>query len=238
MLAITLLTGCFGKKLLPYSATLVPLIFSSDKTCLTNFSGNKQAWPLYLTIGNIPKGTRRRIGSQASVLVGYLPVSKLKGFTSGEARQQAEHWIFHTCMRKMLQDLETAGREGVNIECSDGWVWWCYPVLGAYIADHPEQCMIACCKQNTCWACKVPPNDRGESKLWEARTQREVGAEIIAQALGARHLARTDTNQLDAHLFGIHCPIAIFFLPLFPIFSIRPTKVSSKTIYSNGARIW
>ncbi|KAG8728949.1 hypothetical protein FRC11_009853, partial [Ceratobasidium sp. 423] len=173
------------QKRLPYGATLVPLIFSSDKTCLTNFSGNKQAWPVYLTIGNIPKGTRRLVGSQATVLVGYLPVSKLKCCTAGDAHQQAEHWLFHTCMRKMLTTLEKAGLEGVEVECSDGWVRRCYPVLGAYITDHPEQCMIACCKQTTCPRCKVPSDKRQDNQLWEPKTQREVGAEVLTQSLGA-----------------------------------------------------
>ena len=38
---------------LPQGATIVPVIFAFDKTHLTNFSGDKQAWPLYMTIGNI-----------------------------------------------------------------------------------------------------------------------------------------------------------------------------------------
>ncbi|KAH9009002.1 hypothetical protein EDB83DRAFT_2509016 [Lactarius deliciosus] len=40
-------------------ATVVPLILSSDKTQLTLFRG-KAAYPVYLTIGNIPKATRRK----------------------------------------------------------------------------------------------------------------------------------------------------------------------------------
>ena len=39
---------------LPKGATVTPVIISSDKTQLTEFSGNKQAYPVYLTIGNIP----------------------------------------------------------------------------------------------------------------------------------------------------------------------------------------
>jgi hypothetical protein len=36
-------------------STIIPVILSSDKTQLTAF-GNKLAYPVYLTIGNIPKG--------------------------------------------------------------------------------------------------------------------------------------------------------------------------------------
>ncbi|KAG9123650.1 hypothetical protein FRC07_014386 [Ceratobasidium sp. 392] len=172
------------QRLLPHGATVVPLILSSDKTHLTNYSGNKEAWPIYLTLGNIPKATRRCISSRATVLIGYLPVSKLKCFTKGEARQQAKHWLFHTAVGKIMKSLETAGTEGVEVECSDGWVRRCYPVLGAYVADQPEQCMIACCAQSHCASCKVPPGGRGDNQDWEPRTQREVGAEVVAQALG------------------------------------------------------
>jgi len=38
---------------LPAGAPIVPVICASDKTHLTNFSGDRHAWPLYLTFGNI-----------------------------------------------------------------------------------------------------------------------------------------------------------------------------------------
>lgn len=179
--------------------------------------GDKKAWPLYLTIGNIPKATCRHVSMRATVLVGYLPVSKYKCCTAGDARQQAEHWLFHTCISKILKPLENAGREGVEVECSNGWVRRCFPILGAYVADHPEQCLIACCKQNTCWACKVPPDDRGENKQWDPKTQREVGAEIVAQALGVNTIS---FNQNGYKPVG--CAPFWYSLPHCDIFSSFP----------------
>ncbi|KAI9435762.1 hypothetical protein H4582DRAFT_1763039, partial [Lactarius indigo] len=52
--------------------TIIPIILSSDKTQITLFR-NKSAYPLYMTIGNIPKEIRRRPSSRAYVLVAYLP---------------------------------------------------------------------------------------------------------------------------------------------------------------------
>ncbi|KAF7350107.1 hypothetical protein MVEN_01312800 [Mycena venus] len=43
------------QKLLPPGSTLAPIIISTDKTQLTRFSGDQQAWPMYLTVGNIEK---------------------------------------------------------------------------------------------------------------------------------------------------------------------------------------
>ena len=48
----------YAQSHLPQGATLTPIIIATDKTQLTQFSGNKSAYPVYLTIGNIPKATR------------------------------------------------------------------------------------------------------------------------------------------------------------------------------------
>lgn len=61
----------------------------------------------------------------------------------------------------MLEPLEKAGREGVEIECGDGFARHCFPTLAAYIADNPEQTMIAGCRRNLCYRCTVKQDDRG-----------------------------------------------------------------------------
>lgn len=42
-------------------ATVAPIILASDKTQLTRFRGDKMAWPVYLTLGNISKEKRREV---------------------------------------------------------------------------------------------------------------------------------------------------------------------------------
>ena len=50
-------------------AVVAPVILASDKTALTQFGGDKKAWPVYLTIGNISKEVRRRPSSHSTVLL-------------------------------------------------------------------------------------------------------------------------------------------------------------------------
>ncbi|KAH8989509.1 hypothetical protein EDB86DRAFT_3245193 [Lactarius hatsudake] len=58
-------------------ATIVPVLMSTDKTQLTLFQ-NKSAYPIYMTIGNIPKEVRRKTSLHSYVLLGYLPMTKLE----------------------------------------------------------------------------------------------------------------------------------------------------------------
>ncbi|KAK0484111.1 hypothetical protein EDD18DRAFT_1430165 [Armillaria luteobubalina] len=115
------------QKLLPPGVTIAPVILASDKTQLSRFSGDKQAWPVYLTIGNIDKDV-------------YLPVSKLECF-SKKRRSIKSYQLFHTCMRSLLDPLVQAGKEGVEMLCANGKTRLVYPLLTAYVADYPEQCL-------------------------------------------------------------------------------------------------
>ncbi|KAF7372663.1 hypothetical protein MVEN_00129500 [Mycena venus] len=108
------------QKLLPPGATIAPIILSSDKTKLSNFRGDQSAWPVYLTIGNISKEIRRQASSHTTILVGYLPVGKFSGF-SDKARQAVKYRTFHHCMTIITRSLISAGNDGVNMTCSDGF---------------------------------------------------------------------------------------------------------------------
>ena len=181
------------QKSLPKGATVAAVIIGSDKTNLTRFSGDKYAWPVYLTVGNIDKATRRKPLKNAVVLLGYLPVTKLDKFLPS-TRSNIQHQLFHNCMREVLKPLVKTGSNGVKILCSDGKIRLVFPILSAYLADYPEQCLVACCKENRCPKCLVSRLELGDPVQSRSRNVEETLG-ILEDA----SLNMDDEDQFDVH---------------------------------------
>ena len=160
-------------------ATIIPLIISTDKTQLTLFR-NKSAYPVYLTIGNIPKEIRRKPSLHAQVLLGYLPAARLEHIKNRSSRRRALANLFHACMAKILQPLETAGVVGIELATGDGVVHRCYPLLAVFVGDYPEQCLVSCVKH--CPTCPTPKSKFGEDHCLPPRD-----LEPILNALDSLH---------------------------------------------------
>lgn len=171
---------------------------------------------MYLTIGNISKDIRRKPSARATVLVGYLPVTKLECMT--ESRRSLENYrLFHTCMRKLLEPLLQAGKAGVKMRCADGEIRKVFPILSAYIADYPEQCLVACIRENGCPTCDVQPKSRGDHRAKpNLRDPEDVLRELDAAAGGGneRILKQKNLRAVDPFWRDFpHCNIYDSFTP-------------------------
>jgi hypothetical protein len=152
---------------------LAPVIIATDKTSLTNFSGGKTAYPVYLTLGNIPKAKRRKLNHRACILIAYLPVDKAlpqSGDVAADIKCKT-YQLFHDAMRVVLQPLIEAGKQGVELTDGKGEVRMVHPVIAAYVADYPEQCLVTLAKYGTCPRCQVSATELQNKPQYDARTR-------------------------------------------------------------------
>lgn len=172
-------------------ATIIPIIISSDKTQLTVF-GNKSAYPVYMTLGNIPKEIRRKPSRRAYVLLAYLPTSRMKHITNKAARRRILANVFHACMSYILEPLQTAGVEGLHITSGDGVIRRGHPIFATFVGDYPEQTLVTAVKNGDCPTCEVPRTRLGDDQahyplrdlnsILDALDQLDNGSTIYARA--------------------------------------------------------
>lgn len=199
-------------------ATIIPVIVSSDKTQLTHFR-DKMAYPIYLTIGNIPKDIRRKPSRHAQILIGYIPTTKLGGITNKSARRRALANLFHTCMQNVLGPISTYGETGIAMMSGDG-VWRrCHPILAVFVGDYPEQVLVTCTYSGRCPKCTIPPGQLGEYQSFPSRTQDAVIDTYISADgdVHAFHLACRDAGLKPVyHPFWERLPLVDIFLSITP----------------------
>ena len=74
---------------------MIPIIVASDKTHLTNFGGNKSAWPIYMSLGNINSKIRNSPSKKAWVTIAYMPIPQF--LDDSNVRGALADRLFHQC---------------------------------------------------------------------------------------------------------------------------------------------
>ncbi|GJP49591.1 hypothetical protein CLOM_g8778, partial [Closterium sp. NIES-68] len=117
---------------------VLAIILFSDQTNLS-YNGRQSAHPFVMSMGNIPEWARWLEGG--TELVGLLPniPPDLKPEEKTRAFQQAAD-IFIEPLRR-LSKLKGGGLE---VEDSAGVCYRAFPLLYAYVTDHPESCKVTC----------------------------------------------------------------------------------------------
>jgi hypothetical protein len=100
----------FFQDTLPEGATIVPILLGIDQTCVTVI-GRKSCWPLYLSIGNLPKTVRSTYSRHPYVLIGYFPILEATGREADKpAFTEAKRILYQQCMRHILEYLDDAAQ--------------------------------------------------------------------------------------------------------------------------------
>src|SRR6266702_2878265 len=156
-------------------ATIVPVLLSTDKTLLTTFR-NKSAYPLYMTIGNIPKEIRRKPSMHAYILLAYLPTTRLVHVQNKAQRRRLVSNLYRSCMRRILAPLETAGTSGIYMARGDGRLHRTHPLFAAFIGDYPEQILSTGSITGECPTCDVDHDRLGDYDSRDTTCLRDQGS--------------------------------------------------------------
>ncbi|KAF8247797.1 hypothetical protein K440DRAFT_501150, partial [Wilcoxina mikolae CBS 423.85] len=141
-----------GFPLLENGLTVVPVILGSDKTMLSTLSGDKSAWPIYLSIGNLSKAKRQSVKSNGLILIGLLPRCP------NDPKIHTIKIAYQESMATIFRPLEEPTKSGIKVLCADGCTRHAYPRIVSFLADYPEQCNITGVKYGWSPHCEIDPD--------------------------------------------------------------------------------
>ncbi|OBZ73048.1 hypothetical protein A0H81_06618 [Grifola frondosa] len=143
-------------------AAFVPIILGSDKTTVSVATGQNEYYPLYASIGNV-NNTVRRAHRNAVALIGFLALRKIckahRDYANDANFRKFRRQLFHTSLSHILQPLKPGMTTPEVTRCADGHFRRVIYGLGPYIADYPEQALLACIVQGWCPRCTALNND-------------------------------------------------------------------------------
>ena len=152
-------------------ATVIPILLSSDQTHLTNFSGGKKLWPVYMTIGNIHSNIRNKPSYNVWILIALLPippkrVSKIPRYKESEQELDSLailHQYLWTLLRPLADFFNSKKTSmGLEIHCTDEQIRCGFSILICWLADHQENMHLQGVFSNRCPICPCPVNHFGE----------------------------------------------------------------------------
>ncbi|KAJ7602107.1 hypothetical protein B0H17DRAFT_1165319 [Mycena rosella] len=140
-------------------ATFIPIILGSDKTTVSVATGQNDYYPLYMS-NVLVHNNVRRAHRNAVTLIGFLAIPK----TDRENQDTAEFRtfrrnLFHGSLREILKSLKPGMETPEVIQFADGHYRRAIYGLGPYIADYPEQVLLACIVQGWCARCDASNKD-------------------------------------------------------------------------------
>ncbi|KAI5986581.1 hypothetical protein EDC04DRAFT_2873516 [Pisolithus marmoratus] len=107
-------------------------------------TGNNEYYPLYISAGDVHNGMRHAHGEAVSLL-GFLSIPKTdKEFEADPEFCTFWRHLFHTSLEAIFHAMHPAMTKPQSVKCADGHYCRAIYGLGPYIADYPEQALLAC----------------------------------------------------------------------------------------------
>ena len=105
-------------------------------------TGDEEMHPLFLTIANINSDVQMKATSHSWACITYTPTSEFIVHPDYKSVLKAHVW--HHCLDIVCAGLKIAAHTGTFMSDPSSLTQYCFMPLVAYIADLPEQLMIAC----------------------------------------------------------------------------------------------
>jgi len=150
--------------------TLVPLISMSGGTHHSNFAGDKQQCPAYMTIGNQSSKIPQMPSKHSIVIVALLPIPI--NIRNIPPKRLDEQWqtnreVLNNVLREVLQPLnfeQDPGRQERVLQRSlCRWQLQALkPILSASVADFPENSDLHHLQRHVCFWCECPKTELGD----------------------------------------------------------------------------
>lgn len=105
-------------------------------------SGNRMAHPLLISLANIDARIRSKASLHAYLLLALLPIAK---FTHKNSRVRGllQDRLVHQALNIVLSPLKVAAQVGIMMSDPVGNLRYCYTPLASWIADTPEESLLA-----------------------------------------------------------------------------------------------
>jgi len=151
---------------------VVPDICASNTAHLTNFVGDKHAWPRYLTVGNIRNDICCTPQMHTWILVGLIPCPQ----TSAKHTDEASYHVVGTGLGPPFRNLDMTG-PSLQWTCADAFQSQYYSLLAAWVRDYPEIVIVCQVSEGVCLMCEILTGaPMGLSTLWPLDNSRDQHA--------------------------------------------------------------
>ncbi|KAJ7603070.1 hypothetical protein FB45DRAFT_882434 [Roridomyces roridus] len=140
-------------------AMYTPIFFGSDKTTVSVATGDVEYHPVYLSLGN-PHNGMRRAHRNAVIPFAFLAIPKSdRKYDNDAAFRTFKRQLYHSSLSAILSTLKPGMTKPVVRRCPDGHFRRVIYDFGPFIADYPEQVMLAGIVQGWCAKCTALSTD-------------------------------------------------------------------------------